>query len=151
MMQSTSIAHAVKLLVAVVAVGGVVGSAAAAADTTRVIVAFKPGHGANIKSAVAAARGNVKHEIFGMNAMSIEVPLTALKGLQHNPNVAYVEEDVIRRPFATTTPSTGTPYILGQKVPSGIKQVQADLLPDTSVANRKVCIIDSGVDRAHED
>lgn len=146
----STIAAAVKVLVATAAFG-MIGNAAAAADTTRVIVAFKPGSAAKMKSAVHAAKGNVKHEIFGMDAMAIEVPLVALKGLKNNPNVAYVEEDVIRRPFATTTPSTGTPYILGQKVPYGIKQVQADLLPDTYVANRKVCIIDSGIDRAHED
>jgi subtilisin family serine protease len=154
MMQSmtgmSTIATAVKLLVATVAVG-VMGSASAAADTTRVIVAFKPGSAAQVKSAVQAARGAVKHEIFGMNAMSIEVPTTALKGLQNNPNVEYVEEDVIRTAFALTSPSTGTPYASGQLVPYGIKMVQADVLPDSFAANRKVCIIDSGYDNAHED
>ncbi|QYF94488.1 S8 family serine peptidase [Massilia sp. PAMC28688] len=153
MMQSkngmSSIAVAVKMLVATVAVG-VIGTASAA-DTTRVIVAFKPGAAANMKAAVKAAKGNVKHEIFGMNAMAIEVPAVALKGLQHNPNVEYVEEDVIRRPFALTSPSTGTPYATGQLVPYGIVQVQADQLSDINAGNRKVCIIDSGIDRAHED
>jgi subtilisin family serine protease len=154
MMQSktgmSSIAVAVKLLVATVAVG-VIGSASAAADTTRVIVAFKPGSAASVKSAVKAAKGAVKHEIFGMNAMAIEVPTAALQGLSHNPNVEYVEEDVKRVPFALTSASTGTPYALGQLVPYGIKMVQADLLSDANAGNRKVCIIDSGVDRAHED
>ncbi|QOL50117.1 S8 family serine peptidase [Massilia litorea] len=124
---------------------------AAAPDTTRVIVAFKPGAKAAIKGVVAAAKGSVKHEIFGMNAMAIEVPRTALAGLENNPNVEYVEEDVIRKPFALTTPSTGTPYASGQLVPYGIKLVQADQLPDTNAGNRKVCIIDSGVDFTHED
>jgi subtilisin family serine protease len=154
MMQSktgmSSIATAVKVLVASLAVG-VIGSAAAAADTTRVIVAFKPGSAASMKSAVKAAKGNVKHEIAGMNAMAIEVPTAALKGLEHNPNVEYVEEDMLRRPTALTTPSTGTPYVAGQLVPYGIKMVQADLLSDANAGNRKVCIIDSGIDRAHED
>ena len=154
MMQSktgmSSIAVAVKLLVAAAAVG-VIGSASAAADTTRVIVAFKPGSAASMKSAVKAAKGEVKHEIFGMNAMAIEVPTAALQGLSHNPNVEYVEEDVIRKPFALTSPSTGTPYATGQLVPYGIKMVQADLLSDANAGGRKICIIDSGVDRAHED
>jgi len=153
MMQSktgmSSIAVAVKMLVATVAVG-VLGSASAASDNTRVIVAFKPGSAANMKSAVKAAKGNVKHEIFGMNAMAIEVPTAALKGLQNNPNVEYVEEDVIRKPFALTSPSAA-PYLTGQLVPYGIKMVQADQLSDANTANRKVCIIDSGYDRAHED
>jgi subtilisin family serine protease len=124
---------------------------AAAPDTTRVIVAFQPGAKAAIKSAVAAARGSVKQEIFNMDAMAIEVPTAALKGLANNPNVAYIEEDVIRKPFSLTTPSTGTPYATGQLVPYGIKLVQADQLPDTNAGNRKICIIDSGVDFSHED
>jgi len=127
------------------------GSASAAPDTTRVIVAFKPGAAANVKSAVAAARGSVKHEIFNMNAMAIEVPKAALAGLQHNPNVEYVEEDVVRKPFALTSPSTGTTYASGQLVPYGIKLVQADQLADANASNRKICIIDSGVDFSHDD
>lgn len=146
----SSIAVAVKLLAATVAVG-VMGSASAAADTTRVIVAFKAGSAANVKAAVKAAKGNVAHEVFGMNAMAIEVPAVALKGLANNPNVEYVEEDVIRKPFALTAPSTGTPYTSGQLVPYGIPMVQADQLSDVNAGNRRVCIIDSGIDRAHED
>jgi subtilisin family serine protease len=154
MMQSTSIAKAVKLLVATVAVGGFIGSASAAAEgTTRVIVKFKEGRvtASSMKSAVAVAKGEVKQEIFGTNAVAIEVPVSALQGLKNNPNVEYVEEDHKRYPFALTTPSTGNPYLTGQAVPYGIKLVQADLLPDTYVGNRKVCIIDSGIDRNHED
>ena len=110
MMQSTSIAKAVKLLVAAVAAGGFIGSAFAAEGTTRVIVKFKDNGVAavNMKAAVAAAKGSVKHEIFGTNAMAIEVPLSALKGLKNNPNIEYVEEDHKRYPFALTSPSTGT-------------------------------------------
>ena len=152
MMQSTKIATAVKLLVATVAVG-FIGSASAAEGTTRVIVKFKDGrvNASSMKSAVAAAKGDVKLEIFGTNAMAIEVPLSAVQGLKNNPNVEYVEEDHKRYPFALTTPSTGNPYLSGQSVPYGIKLVQADQLPDTNAGNRKVCIIDSGIDRAHED
>ncbi len=153
MMQSnvvmSSIATAVKLLVATVA-AGVIGNAAAA-DTTRVIVAFKPGAAASVKAAVAAAHGTVKQDIVGMDAMAVEVPAAALKGLQHNPNVEYVEDDVVRKAFALTTPSTGNPYASGQLVPYGIQMVQADQLPDTNAGNRKLCIIDSGVNRDHED
>jgi len=126
-------------------------ASAAPADTTRVIVAFKPGAKAAVKGVVAAAKGAVKHEIFGANAMAIEVPIAALKGLQNNPNVEYVEEDAKRYPLALTSPSTGTPYATGQLVPYGIKMVQADQLTDSVAANRKVCIIDSGYDNSHED
>ena len=144
------IASAVRLLLAGVAIG-VATHASAAADTTRVIVAFKPGKAAIVRAAVASAHGAVKHEIHGMEAMAIEVPTQALNGLQHNPHIEYVEEDLVRKTFALTSASTGTPYASGQLVPYGIKLVQADLLSDASAGNRKVCIIDSGYDRAHED
>ncbi|MBH9552447.1 S8 family serine peptidase [Inhella gelatinilytica] len=126
-------------------------AAHAANDTTRVIVSFKKGGAAPVKAAVAAAKGQIKHEIFGMDAMAIEVPVQALKGLQNNPHVEYVEEDAKRYPMALTTPSTGTPYALGQQVPYGIKMVQADQLSDDLAGNRKICIIDSGYDRSHPD
>jgi subtilisin family serine protease len=153
MMQNTSIGKAVTLLLATVTASGFIGSASAAEGTTRVIVKFKEGRvtASSMKSALSAVKGTVQHEIFGTNAVAIDVPQSALQGLKNNPNVEYVEVDHIRYPFALTTPSTGTPYILGQSVPYGIKLVQADLLPDTNVGNRKVCIIDSGVERAHED
>ncbi|MCC2970767.1 S8 family peptidase [Massilia sp. IC2-476] len=124
---------------------------AAPADTTRVIVKFKPGAKAAMKSAAVGANATLQKEIFGMDAVAMEVPMTALKGLENNPNVEYIEEDAKRYPLALTTPSTGTPYASGQAVPYGIKLVQADLLSDVNVGNRKVCIIDSGYDRAHED
>jgi len=139
-------------LFAALAACGVMSTAALAAnDTTRVIVSFRPGAAAAIKSAIASARGQVKHEIFGMDAMAIEVPTQALQGLAKHPRVEFIEEDLKRYPLAGATPSTGSPYALGQLVPYGVKMVQADQLPDTYAANRKVCIIDSGYDLAHED
>ncbi|HEX4911338.1 MAG TPA: S8 family serine peptidase [Permianibacter sp.] len=125
---------------------------AAQAESTRVIVAFKPGLAAQGKAAVQAARGQIKQEIFGTDAVAIEVPVQALKGLQNNPNVDYVEEDLKRYPTALANPST-SPYLAGQLEPYGIRMVQADQLPqgDALAGNRKVCIIDSGYDRAHED
>jgi subtilisin family serine protease len=124
---------------------------AAPGEKIRVIVAFKPGHGAAIEQAVIASQGKVKLRIHGMDAVAVEVSEHALAGLERNPNVEYVEEDVKRHPLAGTTPSTGSPYLGGQLVPYGIKMVQADQLPDTYAANRKVCIIDSGYAKGHDD
>jgi subtilisin family serine protease len=126
-------------------------TSAFAADTTRVIVAFKPGSAAAMKSAVATARGSVKVELNGFDAMAIELPAAALAGLSRNPNVLYVEEDAKRYPLALATPSTGTPYASGQLVPYGIPMVQADQFAGADLSNRKVCIIDSGYSRGHED
>ena len=149
------IATAVKILVVTTALGvlgqAAAASAAAAEETTRVIVSFKAGKKEGMRSALRAERARMHHDIFGMDAMSVDLPKSAVARMRKHKDTAFVEEDALRRPFATSTPSTGTPFLLGQKVPYGIKQVQADLLPDTYVANRKVCIIDSGIDRAHED
>jgi subtilisin family serine protease len=156
MMQSkqgmSKVATAVQLLVAAVAVG-VMGSASAqvAPDETRVIVRFKKGHGHDMKRDVGNHRGRIKEDLDTDDAVAIEISKADLKALRKSAHIASVEEDPIRRTFASSSASTGTPYILGQKVPYGIKQVQADLLPDTYVGNRKVCIIDSGIDRAHAD
>ena len=117
----------------------------------RVIVAFKPGAAAAGRAAVLAARGRVVHEIFGMDAVAIEVPAQALQGLSRNPNIDYIEPDELRFALSGATPSTGSPYLTGQLVPYGIRMVQADQLPDSAAANRKVCIIDSGYQLAHED
>ena len=144
-----------KLCLAAAAVGILCNTAVAAeaadTDTTRVIVKFKKGQKALLKGLVGGIKGKVKHEIFNEDAMAIEVPRAALKGLENNPNVEFIEEDAKRYPLALTSPSTGTPYTSGQLVPYGIKMVQADQLSDSVAANRKVCIIDSGIDRNHED
>jgi len=134
----------------------VVGMASAsAAENVRVIVAYKSGVNAALQAetAVLAARGQVKLKIAGTRAMAVEVPVNAVAALRNNPNVEYVEEDLRRRTMALSSPSTGNPYLSGQKVPYGIKQVQADLLAgaDSLTSNRKVCIIDSGYNRDHED
>ncbi|WP_338846422.1 S8 family serine peptidase [Massilia sp. W12] len=128
-------------------------STAAAQDNSRYVVHFKDGSHNEVRSAILAARANVKYQIHSMNAVSIEGSKDSVKQLKGNKNIEVVEEDVRRYPMAGATPSTGAPYLTGQLVPYGIKQVQADLLPsgDANAANRKVCIIDSGYDRAHED
>lgn len=125
--------------------------AQSASSSSRVIVAYPPGAMGAAKVAVAAAQGAVKHEIYGMDAMAVELPSHAVAGLSRNPAVEYVEEDAKRYPFAATTPTTGVPYTAGQLMPWGIKAVQADQLAGTDASNRKVCIIDSGYARGHED
>ena len=123
-------------------------SAAAASDTQRVIVEFKPGQAAALRSALAGFGAKVKLEIIGEDAVAVEVPKKALAALGKHAAVARVSEDAIRVPYGTVAAG---PYLPGQTVPYGITMVQADQLSDANTANRKVCIIDSGYDLAHED
>jgi subtilisin family serine protease len=119
---------------------------------TRVIVAAKAGKMAAVRTAVNAAGGRVKVDLADVNAVAIDLPLRALAALKRNGNIDFVEVDPIRRPLAPTSPSA-PPYEAGQLEPYGIRMVQADQLPsgDSLAGNRKVCIIDSGYDLAHED
>ncbi len=148
---SRSVLRAMRPVCAAVATLVAASAGHAASDTQRVIVMLKPGTVGAGKAAVAAARGVVKHEIYGMDAIAIEVPTQALPGLMRNPNVEYIEPDEKRFLLALDVPSTGTPYANGQRVPYGISLVQADLFASADLSTRKVCIIDSGYDRSHED
>ncbi|HEU4843809.1 MAG TPA: S8 family serine peptidase [Burkholderiaceae bacterium] len=126
-------------------------ASAATADNTRVIVGFRQGASANGKAAVAAVQGQQVLDLAEINASAAVIPTKALAALRNNPHIEYVEVDGKRTPTSWSTPSTGTPYQLGQQVPWGIAMVQADQLPDTYAGNRMLCIIDSGIDLAHED
>jgi subtilisin family serine protease len=104
---------------------------------TRVIVNFKPGM--DRASALRAVGAQEKLAIHGMNASAVELPASAVAALSKNPAVDFVEEDVKRYPMAQSTPF-------------GIDMVQAPLVwPQATGANRKICIIDSGLYAAHED
>lgn len=151
-----------------VAVLGLASSAASAAPPVRYIVGFKAGADTDASAAVIRARGNVKRKISGMNAMSVELPGAAVEALRADKNVSYVEIDPPRylpsmemspeytsatERSAAANPASGKSYYLGQDVPYGIGMVQADQLPNggAKTGNRKICIIDSGYDRNHED
>ena len=142
--QTTRLCAAIGLAVA--ALGAT--SAVHAADTTRVIIEFKPGSPAvaAARSAIAQAGGRVKLELVRQNAVAVELPAKAVAALKRHASVLSIEEDAKRYPLATS-------YKPGQTVPYGISMVQADQLPqgDALAGNMKVCIIDSGYDATHED
>ena len=140
---------AVRLCLASVA-AGVAASATAAPVTTRVIVAYKPGTVAKVKTLIGAAKGAIRHEISDTHAMAVDMPSAAIAGLSRNPNIEYVEVDTKRYASALTAPSAA-PYLGGQLVPYGIPMVQADQLSDLYAGNRMVCIIDSGYSIGQED
>jgi len=110
-----------------------------AAEQSRVFVAFKPGQKAAVSQALQGAGANIHYSFDSLGAFAASVPATALKGLQRNPNVLYVEDDPQR-------------FMMAESSPYGIAMVQANdpgIQPGTAL--RKICIIDSGIDRNHED
>lgn len=128
-------------------------SGAAAADTSRVYVQFKPGQKNAATALLRQAGGQVHHEFDSLNAVATTVPIAALQGIQNNPNVVLVEEDPVRSLFASG-PSDYYPY--------GLMAVQATDLWDANLngaldshaitgAGVKVGIIDSGVFSGHAD
>ena len=118
-------------------------------DPNRVWVKFKAGSRANVEAQLRGAGGRIHHAFADINAFAVSVPPQALQGLRNNPNVVLIEADAPR-------------YSLSQSVPYGIDMAQARDIWD---ANRDgaidslaptgngvtVCIIDSGIHRAHQD
>lgn len=105
-------------------------------DQDRYIVKFvNDGPG---RAALAAAGAEVLLELPGVGAAAARIPARALQALANNPNIEYIEPDVPR-------------YAVAQTAPYGIAMVQANQVSDAAAANRRVCIIDSGYDLAHED
>jgi subtilisin family serine protease len=127
---------------------------AQAADTTRVIVSFKPGSQAAqlARAAIAKAGGKIKLEIIGGDAVAVELPNAAIAALKRHTAVQLVEEDLKRYPMGDVH-GAAKAYKPGQTLPYGIAMVQADQLPnkDKLAGNRTVCVIDSGYDINHDD
>jgi len=138
------------LALAVAAVGS---AGAAAQDTARYVVEFKPGMAAAARQALAAAGGRIKLEIIGGEAVAVELPKHLVATLKKHGAIAEISEDAIRRPFSLgAAPAVaGESYQPGQTIPYGINLVQANLLSDVNTGNRTLCIIDSGYDLQHED
>jgi subtilisin family serine protease len=140
----------------IAAVSAVFSPAFAQVDEQHVIVGYKKGKSAKFRAPGFAPQrhARIKHDLARIGALAMVLSGAELKKLRQDRDVDYIEEDVPRYPLAVTRMSTGeagTPYLAGQQVPYGLKLVQADQLPDTNAANRKLCIIDSGYDRSHED
>ena len=119
------------------------GSAAHAAETPdpdRVWVKFKPGAKTQVQQALQAAGARFHYTFDDLSAFAVSVPAPALDGVRRNPNVEYVEPDVLRYPH-------------GEVQPFGIDLVQAPGVWDAGFTGNgvTVCVIDSGIHAAHED
>ena len=131
------------------------GADESATDDERYIVTFRSSGTRSEDTAagaraVAAARGRVARELPGIRAVSAWLPEQALESLRHRPDVESIEVDARRYLMASGPPWSDTNEN-GETIPYGIGMVQADQLSDVAAGNRKICIIDTGYYRAHDD
>ncbi len=101
---------------------------------------------------VRVAGGRVVREIPDLGVVAARMPAHVREALSKNPNVELIEVDHPRFPMQTNPPWSDL-VIPGtnETTPYGIQMVQADQVSDSLAANRKICIIDSGYEDAHED
>lgn len=119
------------------------------ADQQRVIVYFEPGRKGAVMNALQAAKGQVHYEFDDLGAIAVTLPTQALQGIQHNPNVTGIEADVLRYPMGETTP-----YGIDMVQARDVWDANRDGVIDTGAptgAGITVCVIDSGIYKAHEE
>jgi subtilisin family serine protease len=125
------------------------GTLAQETKTQRFIVSFRPGHKQDVTRFAMMAGGQIHHELDRLNAVAVSLPATTLAELSSNSHILSIEEDVLR-------------YPTDQIIPYGVVSVEATDVWDSDLngeidpgaptgAGRMICVIDSGVDRDHED
>lgn len=110
----------------------------------RYIVSFK-----NLtkgKKALKALGADIALELKSINAVAAKIPQQALKGLQNNPNVEFIEVDTIRKPLSLEA-TQATTWGISDSSPNGVRAE----LPLASDSSTMVCIIDSGLYSGHSD
>lgn len=126
---------------------------ASAAQQQRMVLVYKAGTAQVAKDAVARAGGRVVLDLGEVNAIAVRVTAAARDALKANPNVESIEADPERHVMGSrsTTRSLRALNGVGEQVPYGITMVQADQLTFDAAHAKKLCIVDSGYDIAHED
>jgi subtilisin family serine protease len=130
-------------------------------EKTRVMIQFAAGQRASVENSLRNVGAEFHYTFDDLQTFVVTVPSVALNGLQRNPHVVLIEEDVERYPISVMN-SLETLSLPNQVVPYGIDMVQArdvwDANRDGTVdsgavtaTNRKICIIDSGFYTPHED
>jgi serine protease len=122
-------------------------AALAAAQDSQYIVKFRDGRGAAGHSALRGAGAQVVRSLDPQNAAAARIPEAALNGLSRNPNIEYIEPDVIREPYSTWSNTSAG----GEVLPYGIQMVQADKVSSPNPGAVTLCIIDSGYSQQHVD
>jgi len=127
--------------------------AQATSQHVRVVVAFKAGMGAAVRAAILKAGGSVNADMSEVDAMVVDVPRAKLAALRAMSQVEFVDAGASRRIMGKVASRARVPATVAstQVVPYGITMVQADQVSDASAGNRKLCIVDSGINAAHPD
>lgn len=118
-------------------------------DPNRVLIQFKPGAKAGVQAALRAAGARVHHQFDQIDTLAATVPARALEGLRRNPNVVLVEPDQLRYPSAQTVPY-GIDDVQARDVWDADRDGAIDVGAPTG-QGITVCVIDSGINVAHED
>lgn len=111
-------------------------------DRVRVLIGFRGQAGPSEEALVRSVGGDVRYRYHLVPAIAATVPVTAIEGLQQNPNVTVVEPD-------------GTVQAIDAELDAawGVKRIGAGLVHDSG--NRgdgiRVAIVDTGIDYTHPD
>ena len=123
-----------------------IGSSVSAQETVKVIIQFEGPVQASDKAFIRGLGGVVTHEYSLVQGIAVEIPEKALAGLEHNPRVLTVEEDVEVQATALTLNDED----LATWSISNIKAQPVHNGGNTGTGV-KIGIIDSGVSLNHPD
>lgn len=90
------------------------------------------------ENSVREVGGKIVHRFPEYRVISASLSEAAFNRLKNDPHVKKIEVDPER-------------HLMSQTIPYGIPMVQANQVSDEFSGNRKVCIIDSGFQKQHED
>jgi subtilisin family serine protease len=112
-------------------------SSAASPEKVRVIIGF---HGTIKPKIIKDVQGEMQNTLDEINAIVAMIPTNAIQGLQHNPQVRYVEEDKYVR------------LVQAQTLPWGIDRIDAEKVWSFNTgAGVAIAIVDTGIDYDHPD
>ncbi len=119
--------------------------------TIDVIIGFNSSPGASGEALIDGVGGTVNGRFSLIPAISATIPISAINGLEANPNVAYVEEDGFKdlhTDSAVGELQWGTNRIDAEAVWAG--DLVNGILPNTG-AGVLVADLDTGIDASHPD
>ncbi|MBN1920533.1 MAG: S8 family peptidase [Anaerolineae bacterium] len=146
-MKQVNVILAVCILAAFVA--AVLPTPVAAQEENRVIIQYRSSERSGVLQQLQAAGAVVHYEFPELNAVAVTLPAQALNDMRANPDVLAIEPDEPR-------------HMTGQVVPYGVDAIDARSVWDANYdgvvdagaptgEDVTICLIDSGIQRNHED